>query len=402
LRVAVSTETFPPEVNGVAMSIAQVIDGLHASGHHVDLVRPWQGPSDMARSGPGRDEFLVSGVPLPGYGRLRLGLPCTGRLVQRWQQQRPDVVHIATEGPLGWSALRAARRLKLPVTSDFRTNFHAYSAHYGVAWLAAPVFGLLRRLHNACDATMVPTAALKNELESRGFERVQVVGRGVDTELFHPRRRSAELRRHWGADPSDLVVACVGRLAAEKNLELVIQAFHALRQRHPRAKLLWVGDGPQRSSLQSRCPDAVFVGDRRGVSLAEHYASADLFLFPSLTETFGNVVPEAMASGLAVLAYNRAAAAQLIEAGHNGCLAGVGNEADFVERAVQLADDSALRRRLGLAAAQTAAALSWGDVVRHFERVLASCVEKSADGVAWPSQHPAQHPAQRWRKRASV
>ena len=164
------------------------------------------------------------------------------------------MVHIVTEGPLGWSALQAALKLKLPVSSDFRTNFHAYSRHYGVGWLQRPIAAYLRKFHNRTQLTMVPTEALRRDLATRGFRNLRVVARGVDTALFTPARRSDSLRAGWGAAPDDPVILHVGRLAPEKNLEPVVNAFEQIRRSEPRAKLVFVGDGPARAGLQRAAP----------------------------------------------------------------------------------------------------------------------------------------------------
>src|SRR5262245_1391563 len=201
LRIATVTETYPPEVNGVALTLQRMLDGLRARRHEVQLVRVRQGPDDLPQRGDRFDELLLPGVQIPLYSHLRMGLPCTQTLLEAWRTRRPDVVHIATEGPLGWSALRAALRLSLPVVSDFRTNFHAYSEHYKLAWLREPIVCYLRHFHNRTACTMVPTAQARSELEALGFANLQVVARGVDTSLFHPGRRSGELRRLWGAAP---------------------------------------------------------------------------------------------------------------------------------------------------------------------------------------------------------
>ena len=224
LRVACVTETYPPEINGVALTLAHVVEGLHRRHHAVELIRPRQDRLEVAGQVHGFHEVLMRGMPIPRYPNLRMGLPAKGALVQRWSQHRPDVVHIATEGPLGWSALRAARQLRLPVTSDFRTNFHAYSKHYGMGWLHKPIMAYLRKFHNHTQCTMVPTEALRRDLERDGFRHVTVVSRGVDTALFSPSRRSQALREAWGAGSDDLVVVCVGRLAPEKNLATLVSA----------------------------------------------------------------------------------------------------------------------------------------------------------------------------------
>jgi len=376
LAVAVVTETWPPEVNGVSLTLARIVDGLKARGHGVQLIRPRQPAVDAP--GPSRpDELLLRGCPIPNYPHLRMGLPGRGALSRRWQQCRPDVVHVATEGPLGWSALRAAAALRLPLSSDFRTNFHAYSRHYGAGWLARPILGWLRRFHNRADATMVPTAALRDELGAAGFQRLHVVGRGVDHELFSPARRSAALRASWGVADGAPVAICVGRLAPEKNLELALQAFAAIRRMRPHARLLFVGDGPLRLTLQARCEGAIFAGTRRGEDLAAHYASADLLLFPSLTETFGNVTTEALASGLPLVAFDRAAAAQLVRSGDNGLLAPADDECQFVDHAVRAAVNPHFARRLGQRARETALAHGWDAVVAEVESVLRGAIQRA-------------------------
>ncbi|MGE5466615.1 MAG: glycosyltransferase family 4 protein [Ignavibacteria bacterium] len=375
LRIALVTETFPPEVNGVAMTLGKLAEGLRSRDHAVQIVRPRQPRHDSQSIDDGDTDLLVRGLPIPGYGGLRFGLPATAALRRAWQRRRPDVVHIATEGPLGWSALRAARSLALPITSSFHTNFDAYSSHYRLGWLKAPIARYLRRVHNATELTFVPTQGLAGELHDSGYCNVEVLSRGVDIRLFNPARRSESLRARWGAGPGDLVVAYVGRLAPEKNLGLVLAAFAAITQVRPDARLVFVGDGPLRRSLAARHTHHVFAGMRRGVELAEHYASVDLFLFPSLTETFGNVTAEALASGLGVVAYDCAAAADLIEDGSNGCLAAPGDEAAFIDAAVSLAaqpDQLGLLRAL---AAPSVRHLDWERIHDDFAEGLRRGIE---------------------------
>jgi glycosyltransferase involved in cell wall biosynthesis len=371
LRVALVTETFPPEINGVAMTLGRLADGLVQRGHAVALVRPTQAGR---RTDAAADETVVPGLPIPGYGGLRFGLPAGRTLADAWQRTRPDVVHVATEGPLGWSAVRTARALRLPVSSGFHTNFDAYSRHYGIGWLRRPIARYLRHLHNGTDLTLVPTQRLAGELAAQGYRNVQVLSRGVDIRLFNPARRSDALRASWGADPADLVVSYVGRIAAEKNLGLVLSAFDAIKAAVPSARLVFVGDGPQRKTLAARHPQHIFAGMRCGVDLAAHYASADLFLFPSLTETFGNVTAEALASGLGVVAYACAAANDLIEDGTNGRLAAPGDGAAFIEAAVSLAThphELALTRAL---AAPSISHLDWEGIHDAFAGWLRRCI----------------------------
>jgi len=390
LRIAVVTETYPPEVNGVAMTIGRLVDALRQRDHRIQLIRPRQGSQDAAGQQPNLEQVLKPGIPIPRYGNLRMGLPVKFSLLRLWRERPPDLVHLVTEGPLGWSALSAALELKLPVTSDFHTNFHSYSGHYGFGWLKTAIEGYLRRFHNRTRLTMVPTQALRADLARCGFRNLEVVARGVDTALFNPARRSETLRASWGVAPDDLVALYVGRIAPEKNLRLVLQAYAALRARQPRAKLVLVGDGPLRPELEQAYPEAIFAGMRSGVDLAAHYASGDVFLFPSLTETFGNVTLEAMASGLAVLAYDYAAAHDLIVHGESGLLARFGAAEEFSGLAPLLADPARVRV-LGQAACRKAASMEWQVIYEQFERALVNVVleqERSlhASGIQFGSR----------------
>lgn len=377
LRLAVVTETFPPEINGVALTLARLLEVLRQRGHAIQLVRPRQ----RAEGGLAQvvfDQLLTRGMPIPRYPHLRLGLPAKKRLVSAWTQQRPDVVHIATEGPLGWSALKAARKLRLPVSTDFRTHFESYSAHYGLGWLKKPIEGYLRKFHNQADCTLAPTEALAQQLSRARYERVQVVSRGIDAGDFSPTHRQEALRASWGALPGDPVALYVGRLAPEKNLPLLARAAAAAQAANPRLKWVVVGDGPGAEQWRQALPGAHFAGPRSGADLARHYASADWFAFPSLTETYGNVVPEAMASGLAVLAYDRAAAAELIVHEHSGLLVPVGDEAQFVAQALRLATEPALAARLGAQARAAVQARSWDAIADQMEQLWAALLSPEA------------------------
>lgn len=374
LRLAVVTETYPPEVNGVAMTIGRMVGAMQARDHRVQLIRPRQSAQDEGAPQANLEQVLKPGVPIPHYATLRVGLPVKSSLIRLWREKRPDLVHVVTEGPLGWSALSAALKLGIPVTSDFHTNFHSYSRHYGWGWLKTPIASYLRKFHNRARLTLVPTEALREELIFDGYRHVEVVSRGVDTGLFSPTRRSAALRASWGAQPDQMVALYVGRIAPEKNLALLPRAYLALKQRFPDARLVLVGDGPLRANMARAMPDAVFAGMRTGADLAAHYASADVFLFPSLTETFGNVTLEAMASGLAVVAYDYAAARELIRHGQNGLLAAFDDSAEFERQVAQNLVDPSRIRSLGEAARQRAEMLDWEQIHTCFEQTLTGVV----------------------------
>lgn len=373
LHIELITETYPPEVNGVALTVQALEQGLRGLGHRVALVRTEQA-EDSTRANA--DLMLVQGAPLPNYPGLRFGLPAGRRLRARWGVQRPDAIYIATEGPLGWSAMGAARRLGIPVATGFHTRFDDYVGRYGAGFLAPWVLTWLRRFHNRGNATLVPTLELQQELQQQGFRQVNRLGRAVDTRQFHPGWRDSALRECWGLAEDDLALISVGRLAPEKNLGLSLQAFRALQARQPRAKLIFVGDGPSRAELQAANPDAIFAGMQRGDELSRHYASADLFLFPSLSETFGNVTLEAMASGLAIVAFDYGAAREHLRHGEHGAAVAFGDEAEFVRATLRLGSQGALFR-LGESARGAVQHLHPLEVAREFAELLAQLLPQS-------------------------
>ena len=382
MRISMVTETYPPEVNGVARTVGLMVDGLRARGHFVQLVRPRQNGHDAAAAEHNLEEVLLRGIPIPRYSQLKFGAPARSALLREWSANRPDIVHIATEGPLGWSALSAARKLGLPVATDFHTNFHAYSRHYGVAWLARPVTAYLRSFHNRADCTLVPTSEIAAELARDGFRGLKVVGRGVNPAVFHPERRSRELRASWGADDDTPVALCVSRFAPEKNFDMVIRAYEAMRAVRPEAKLVLVGDGPLTEPLRRRNVGYVIAGRKVNGELSRHYASADVFLFPSVTETFGNVTLEAMASGLGIVAYRYAAAREHLEHDRSALLPPLDDEGAFLAAAERMVREHGLARRLGAAARAIAQHLTWERIADDFERVLLETVDSGATRVA--------------------
>ncbi len=370
LRIAVVTETWPPEVNGVAMTLAKLVQGLSHRNHDVQLIRPRQTKTESPLNDSSLEEVLMRGMPIPRYPELKLGLPSKKTLVKTWTLRRPDVVHIATEGPLGWSALQAAKVLKLPVTSDFRTNFQSYSKHYGVGWLRKPIVAYLRKFHNATACTMVPTRELMRTLSENGFVNLKVVSRGVDTKLFNISKRDKSLRSSWGATESTKVLISVGRMAPEKNLDQVLKTYEALKHTDQAFKLVMVGDGPLRSQFQQRYPDIIFPGMLSHSNLAAYYASSDLFVFPSQTETFGNVTLEALASGIPVLAFDCAAARDCVQTGINGWLVAESNPEGFAAQAVAVFNSKDALDRITQSTRQQVVHLDWDQIAEQVESVF--------------------------------
>jgi glycosyltransferase involved in cell wall biosynthesis len=370
MRIAYVTDTYPPELNGVALTVERTVRFLRSRGHNVELIRPRQ-PGEAALDGA--DELRTAGCPIPVYREMRFGISRIAPLVRRFRETGPEVVHLATPGPLGWAALAAARALGIATTSDFRTNFHQYSRHYGIGVFATPLLGLLRRFHNLTERTFVPTRATARELRAAGFHNLTMVGRGVDSEQFAPSHRSGELRRQWRAGDAP-VLLMVGRVAPEKNVELGLRAFEQARRARPGLRMVVIGEGPALGRLRAAYPDVHFAGVQRGAALAATYASADVFVFPSLTDTFGNVVLEALASGVPVISFATAAAAEHVDDGVSGRLVAPGDEAAFIAAVSSLTTRGVSLEPMRAAALAAGRRASWPEVLMRFEARLEDTV----------------------------
>ncbi len=374
MRLALVTETFPPEVNGVAMTLGRLVDGLRSRGWETQVVRPRQKDESFKETDHSLDsrELILPSLPLPGYEGLRMGTPSTLTLLREWRSWRPSIIHVATEGPLGLGAIFVANELGIPVSSTFHTNFHQYSSHYKLGLVMNLIFVYLRVVHNACSCTLAPTTEMAKVLDGMGFKNTGVLSRGVDTELFSPDRRNDSLRQEWGVSPDDRVYLYVGRVAKEKNIGLAVEAFLTLREHQAGAKFVIVGDGPEKTGLESRYPEFIYAGMRKGEDLAQHYASGDVFLFPSVTETFGNVVTEALSSGLVVATFDYAAGRQYIVNEANGFLVPFDDSISFIGLVQRLGEkENASLEPIRAAARETALGVSWNRIVDDFQTALA-------------------------------
>lgn len=372
MRILIVTDTFPPDINGVARTLNTLGEGLESRGHAVLVVTTVEttGSSGLKRN-------VMHSVPLPGYPGLRFGFASLRQMLEVLDDFRPEVLYVATEGLMGIAAIRAAGKRGLPVVSGFHTNFQTYLEDYHLPGLESLAQGVLRGIHNRTARTLTPSADTAHMLESWGIQNVGVMGRGVDTDTFNPERRSTSLRQSWGAEDSTPVAIYVGRIAVEKNLDLLVRAFATFREARPDARMVFVGDGPRLTALQEEHPEFHYAGARTGEDLAAHYASGDVFLFPSITETFGNVVLEAMSSGLGVVAFDYAAPRLLIRSGQNGWVAPFAEEAAFLDQ-VRLAAPSWNDHAIRHAARQSAFDLGWARVIEQFEQELRAVMQSPA------------------------
>lgn len=366
MQYTIVTETYPPEVNGVALTVQDLEKGLRARGHDVKVIRPRQDADSTALP----HELLMRSSEIPRYPGMRFGHPAGTVLRKLWQKSRPDALYIATEGPLGYSAVRAAVKLGIPFATGFHTRFDEYMRDYGVPFLQPVALRWMRHFHNASDATLVPTCELADFLNATGFDKVAHLPRAVDTSRFSPDKRDEALRASWGLEPNDLTVIYLGRIAAEKNLPLAVRSFREIQQKVPKAKFIWVGVGPAAEGIQRANPDFIFAGLRRGDDLARHFASTDMFVFPSHSETFGNVTIEAMASGVPPVAYCYGAAKEHLRDGIDGFAIEGKSEEAFVNASVRLATDPGLRESMRVNARESVARLQPAQVASDLDDIL--------------------------------
>ncbi|MET8719624.1 glycosyltransferase family 4 protein [Streptomyces misionensis] len=368
MRVVIVTESFPPDVNGVAHCALQTARHLVDRGHHPLVVAPAPAPG----SGPDTDApcpvVRVPSLPLPGYPQVRVALP-SRRLAAALVTHRPDVVHLAGPFVLGVRGMAAAARLGLPAVAVYQTDLAGYARTYMGAGEAA-AWRRIRSVHAAADRTLAPSSAALRDLEEHGVPRVRLWPRGVDTVRFRPDRRDEALRREL-APNGELIVGYVGRLAPEKHVELLagVCGLDGVR-------LVVVGDGPSRDQLAEALPGAVFLGRRTGDDLARIFASLDLFTHTGPLETFCQTVQEAMASGVPVVAPATGGPLDLVDHGRTGLLVPP-RDADAVRGAVRaLAADPARRAAFGTAARARVEGRTWAAVgdrlIGHYGDVLAA------------------------------
>jgi glycosyltransferase involved in cell wall biosynthesis len=371
LKIAIVTETWPPEINGVALSLMQLCKGLQNQGHKILLIRPAQ--KVKCNDFKPNQECLVNGQSIPKYPDMKFGWPQFLKVSQAISAFTPDVVHIVTEGPLGFTALHAAKTRRIPVSSGFHSQFQEFSRFFDLAFLVKPIQSYLRWFHNATQLTCVPSRDTEIALREFGVTcPLVVVGRGIDTDRFSSQRYSAQLRQQWGADENTTVLIYVGRLSSEKEVNVVIDAYTALRKQSQRkVKLVLVGDGPDRNRLEKMqgAEHVIFMGSLSGTQLAEAYASANVFVFASQVETFGNVVIEAMASGLPIIAYDYACAQLHGKHTQTGWLCSIGDIQQLTQHVLHIPDNSTLKR-MGQQAMRDVQSIGWQHPVQQFEEAL--------------------------------
>lgn len=356
MRILFVSESFLPHMNGVTNSVLRVVDHFASIGDDLGIIAPqWPGADRFLRTSCGRRIRVrrIASAPMPGYADVRIATTSALALRRRIDEFQPDVIHLASPMILGGRAVVAAQKAGVPTVAVYQTDIPGYTARYGMPFLENATWQLLRDVHNRATVNLAPSTATRDQLLAHGIERVDLWRRGVDTTLFSPALRSASLRAKYAA-PGEKLVVYVGRLAAEKQVE-DLQVIHDM----PGVRMLIVGDGPERATLQRRMPRARFAGFRSGTDLATHLASADLFIHPGELETFGQTIQEAMASGLPVIAPRRGGPIDLVTPSRTGWLYTPGMFDELRESASDLLFDDAKRLAFGRAAEESVRKRTW-------------------------------------------
>jgi glycosyltransferase involved in cell wall biosynthesis len=369
MRIALFTGAYNHIADGVSLTLNRLVDFLGRKGAEVRVYAPTTATPALAHAGT---LVPVRSVKAPGRPDYRVSLGLTRDARENLTAFRPDVFHIATPDFLGLSALLAARKNGTTVVASYHTHFASYLDYYRLGFFEGATWSYLRWFYNQCRHVYVPTPSMRDVLREQGVgSDLKLWPRGVESDRFSPSRRSTEWRRSRGIADDTVVVTFVSRLVAEKGLDVVADVIKRLEQKGLVHKAVIVGDGPERASLGSALPNALFEGHLTGDDLATAYASADIFLFPSETETFGNVTLEAMSSGLPAVVADATGSDALVTDGVTGFLAPPRNSAAFLDRVATLVTDDELRLRMGTAARSAAEAYDWGNVLAQIESYYA-------------------------------
>lgn len=381
MRIALVSDTYRPQVNGVTTVVRRMVDALAAARHSVAMVAP-EYPGQQPSTIP--FELRIPSVAFPPYPAIRLSVPAHRRVTHFLDQFMPDLVHVVTEGPLGLVGRRYALRRKRPLVTSYHTHFPRYCREYGLPSLEPLAWKWIRWFHGPAVVTQTPGDEALTELRAHGIGHAAIWGRGIDTDRFHHTKRSSALRRLIGAGDDDVLVLHVGRLAAEKNLGVLADAFQAAHEAlGPRARFVIAGEGPERDELVTRLPFAVFMGFLDIERLAALYASADLCVLTSRTETCGLVALESMASGTPVVAADAGGLAESVRHGRNGLLAAPDQARAFAAGICELAFDHARRERLGAQARLDAVARDSVAEDQELIDVYAALLGRNVETEAW-------------------
>lgn len=357
MRIAYFTESLPPLTDGVSHTLTNLRDSLVREGHEFLFFSPFV----PAPNGWDNNVVEMLSAPFPLYRKYRFSMPLFHDMKSMLAQFRPDIVHVCSPFFLGMAAYSYAREAGIPAVNSYHTRFASYMKYYKFGWLEWFAWGYLRWFYNQASRNFVPSEATIRELKSKGFKRLSLWQRGIDTDNFSPLFADPRLRQRWSPDGSPIALFA-GRLVKEKDVEVLIKADSILKQRRVEYKLVFVGDGPMKGELTKALPDAIFAGFLRGQELSRAYASADIFAFPSTTESFGNVVLEAAASGLPCIVPTEGGVMDLVHDGVTGYLTKPQDPEDFANRMESLLTNEWLRNSFSVRAIDYASKRKWHEV----------------------------------------
>lgn len=377
MKVAYFTESLLPHVDGVSRTLAQLFGYLERSGVDFRVFSPFVPPAELPWAHRVR---RVPYVRFPLYPDYRVSMPIGHKASQRLDDFGPDLIHVVSPTPIAWRAERYGNRRGIPVVSSFHTHFVSYFRFYGFGGLEGLGWRMMRAFYGRCEKVYAPSNAIIHELAEHGIRNTELWSRGIDLSRFSPTFRDPEIRRAVGADDGTPVVLLVSRLVKEKDLADLVAMDRSLRERGNRYRLVLVGEGPMRGELERALPDAYFAGHQTGESLARWYASGDVFVFPSTTETFGNVIVEAHASGLPAVVVDRGGPPDLVAPGETGYIARANDPADLAGHVERLLRDPEARARMGAQGREAAAGRDWSVINGRLVESYARVVEASRAG----------------------
>lgn len=359
MRIAYFTESLPPLTDGVSRTLSYLKKTLEKENIEYKFYSPFRPIENNWNS----KVYKIISAPFPLYTRYRISLPSFHDLAYSLDKFDPDIIHVCSPFLSGLAAFRFGRERNIPVVNSFHTRFISYLKYYGHGWLEPYGWRYLRWFYNRGDMSFVPSMTTIRELREKGFGNLTLWARGIDIDMFSPRFADRSLKLRWSPDGKPVAIF-VGRLVAEKDIEILIEAHHILVKRNVEYQLVMIGGGPLKQKIEKSIPDAILTGHLEGEKLSRAYASADLFVFPSTTESFGNVIQEAAASGIPAVGAAEGGVKDLIRDGETGFLARPKDALDFADKMERLLVNDSLRNSFAVEAFETASHKSWDNINR--------------------------------------
>jgi len=360
LRVALFSGNYNYVRDGANQALNRLVGYLLRQGVKVRIYSPTVKEPAFPATG---DVVHIPAIPIPGRAEYRLPIAIPARVKRDLAEFNPNIVHVASPDLVSHRAVSWARRHRVAAVASVHTRFETYLAYYHLQWVEPEVRAILRRFYHRCEVVLAPAESTAAILRAQRMNRdIAIWSRGIDREQFNPERRDMDWRRGLGVGDDELLVAFLGRIVMEKGLDVFSEAIHALAARGAKHRVLVIGEGPARTWFEQQLPNAIFLGEQTGTDVARALASADVLLNPSITETFGNVTLEAMASGLPVVAAVASGTTSLVRDGVTGILCDADDIDAFADALALYAGDPKRRQRHGEAGLKVAKTMDWDNI----------------------------------------